>query len=378
MSPRAKTGCFVLFLMFYLTVDLAVTGTACLGQEPAPIDWNRARELRRKEVTGQPLTDDEKVYLERAKAALARRGQQPGPDAGIRGDGVGEQVWVPPIRISLEESPIERIEAKAQDERTAHGFYRKPPGEGPFPAIVFLHGGLRKMPDENLRRQLVSNPTYTRLLASGYAIVASTFRTYEQDVQSRGPIWDSLAIVEEVRSLPAVDGRSVVVFGGSGGGNIALELAGLTELPAIVCGEPATILYTGMLTTGEYGPRLEMMANPRKYWTEDLKERTRAKLKTIRCPVLILHGDIHDLRKMNGEIFVPEMRAAGIEVEYKVFPGNTHGFYFGSDATKETVDRVVAEVGRFLEPRLACKPVPWKAEPSSNERDASEAGKPSP
>lgn len=81
--------------------------------------------------------------------------------------------------------------------------------------------------------------------------------------------------------------------GGSGGGSIALELGGDPEVCAIVAGEPATVLYTGMLTQGDYSPRLEMMADPEKYATTELQKKTKEKLRYIRAPARILHGDRH-------------------------------------------------------------------------------------
>ncbi len=347
-------------LMLPLLLPLLLLGTAtlfslgvCSGQER--IDWSRARTLRQKEARGERLTPDEQSYLNQAKRALAERG---GKDAGIRGDGAGEMVFIAPIQIGDEAAPSGRIQAKTKDGMTAVATYRKPAGEGPYPAVVFIHGGLTELPEQNLTRQLRFNPVYTRMLAAGYVIVVGTFRTYDQDVQSQGPILDSLAVVEAVKELPFVDSQSVVVFGGSGGGSIALELAGLTDLAAAVCGEPATILYTGMLTTGEYGPRLKIMANPHEYFTPEIKERTRKKLKTIRCPVLILHGDIHDLKTMNGEIMLPEMKAAGVNLTYKVYPGNPHGFYTGNHASKETVVKVVNDVRTFIKPLLNVHPSP--------------------
>ena len=333
----------------------AMTGDV-FGQER--IDWDRARSLRQKEVRGEQLSPEDQTYLEKAKEVLKdRKRNLPGPEAGIRGDGAGEMSFIAPVKISEEQAPFGTLRPKTTDGKAAFAVYRRPAGHQSCPAIVFVHGGLRQQSEEQLDRQLRRNPVYTRLLASGYVTVAATFRTYEDDVQSRGPILDTLAVVEAVRKLPFVDPESVVVFGGSGGGSVTLELAGFTDLSAAVCGEPATILYTGMLTTGDYRPRLEIMAKPHDYYTAETKARTLEKLKTIRCPVLMLHGDIHPLKVMNGEIMLPAMKTAGVDVDYQIYPGNEHGFYFGNNASLETVTKVIANVRGFVEPRLKVKPV---------------------
>ena len=44
--------------------------------------------------------------------------------------------------IPLELCGVEEIRVKARDGAEAIAALRKPPGDGPFPAVVFLHGGL--------------------------------------------------------------------------------------------------------------------------------------------------------------------------------------------------------------------------------------------
>jgi acetyl esterase/lipase len=232
---------------------------------------------------------------------------------------------------------------------------RKPAGEGSYPAIVFIHGGLKQFPDDSLRQHLTDNPVITRFLSKGYAVVMATFRTYEQDVQSGGPTEDVRAILRQTAKLPQVDPQRIALYGGSGGGSIALELGGDPEVCAIAAGEPATVLYTGMLTTDDYGPRLEMMADPEKYFTPELRAKTREKLKSIRAPVMILHGDRHDLHKLNKQLFLPLMLEASVRVEYREYPGYGHGFYFGGGddrwgkgADEAVVEEVVRDVHQFF------------------------------
>jgi enterochelin esterase-like enzyme len=286
--------------------------------------------------------------------------------AGMEGDGAGPLTSrVKPVEIAETESPIRTLENKASDGRAIRAFWRKPNGDGPFPAVVFIHGGLTQFPEEVLRRQLLVNPVITRLLAGGYAVAQATFRTYEQDVQSRGPIEDVRAAVQALAKVPGVDPGRIALFGGSGGGSIALELGSDPAVRAIVAGEPATVLYTGMLTTGDYGPRLEIMAAPEKYLTAALRERTLEKLKTLRAPVLILHSDRHDLHKLNAPLFVPLMKQAGVNVEYREYAGYGHGFYFGGGddrwgkgADEAAVASVVRDVRAFLEESMPATPPP--------------------
>jgi len=147
------------------------------------------------------------------------------------------------------------------------------------------------------------------------------------------------------------------VLGGSGGGSLALELAGETDLCAVVAGEPATVLFTGLMVRGDRGPAFqEMMRNPKPHYTPELQKFTRAKIAAIHCPVLIVHGDIHPLKTLNREIIVPELQAAGKKVEYIEYAGMPHGFWWGAyDGV--VGQKVFDDSMRFLKPTLKTQPV---------------------
>lgn len=236
---------------------------------------------------------------------------------------------------------------------------RQPPGAGPFPAILLLHGGLSPYATEKLKDESLTRPNYTRFLAAGFVIVVPTFRSREKNPQSRDALDDCLAVVEYVKKMPAVDPKSVAVLGGSGGGSLALELAGETDLCAIVAGEPASVLFTGMMTSGmsDRGPAFqEVMRNPKKYYTPELQKLTRAKIGQIHCPVLIVHGDVHPLKFINQEIVVPELKAANKPVEYIGYAGQPHAFWWGAmDAA--VGEKVFNDAMRFLKPNLGTQPV---------------------
>src|SRR4051812_5946250 len=55
-------------------------------------------------------------------------------------------------------SPLEPISPVARDGHRGQGFLRKPPGDGPFPALVWIHGGLTTRPLESLKEYALSTP----------------------------------------------------------------------------------------------------------------------------------------------------------------------------------------------------------------------------
>lgn len=146
--------------------------------------------------------------------------------------------------VSADVSPIEEL--RVNDN--AYAVIRKPPGDGPFPVVVLLHGGLRHASWARLTRNAMEQPTSARFLAWGYMTVNATRRSTKHDPEDRGVIDDTLAVLEAVKHRSDVDPESIVLDGGSGGGTLALEVARKTELAAVVAGEPATIIFMSMFT----------------------------------------------------------------------------------------------------------------------------------
>ncbi len=265
--------------------------------------------------------------------------------------------------ISSQSCPVEVIEASARDKQTVTAVVRKPPGKGPFPAIVFLHGGLNQRNVSRVKRETPNQPTNSRFLAAGYVTAEAVFRGRSDDPQSTGPLLDCLAIIEHVKKMREVDSGSVVVLGHSGGGSLALELAGETELCAVAAGEPASIIFTGMYnkSTRRRDQRDKMMDDPKSFYTPELQKLTREKIARIACPVLIVHGDQHPINKINHEIIIPEMKAAGKKLEVIPYPGQPHAFVFGQDGSPEAIRKCFEDCDRFFKQHLPTKPTPLDA-----------------
>ncbi|HEY2413330.1 MAG TPA: prolyl oligopeptidase family serine peptidase [Pirellulaceae bacterium] len=236
---------------------------------------------------------------------------------------------------------------------------RQPPGMGRFPAVIALHGGLSPYRVEQLKDETLTRPNYTRFLAAGFVLVVPTFRSREENPQTRDALDDCLAVVDYVKKMPNVDPNSVAIFGGSGGGSLALELAGETDLCAVVAGEPATVLFTGLMVQGMADRNQafqQRMKEPKKHLTPELLQFTRAKIAKIHCPVLILHGDVHPLKIINREVIVPELKTANKSVEYIEYAGQPHAFWWGAmDAA--VGQKVFDDSMRFLTPNLKTQPI---------------------
>ena len=191
--------------------------------------------------------------------------------------------------LSDQDVPIASPALAARDGQPVMVLMRKPPGSGPFPALVYLHGGLTPWSASQLKDELMA-ATLSRFLAAGYAIVIPSLRRKREDPQSPLALWDAVAVVEHPKKVPGVDPASVVVWGDSGGGSLAFELAGEIELCAIGVQEPASVLFTGMYGK-EHGTdnakAMALMAKPRSAYTPEIEKMTREKIQRIHAPIFL-------------------------------------------------------------------------------------------
>jgi dienelactone hydrolase/tetratricopeptide (TPR) repeat protein len=253
--------------------------------------------------------------------------------------------WIPvrgqsetkPLVVPDSIAPVEVINPATSDKRTATAVVRRPPGKGPFPAMIYLHGGFRKQTVETLKKWSTEMPTATRFLAAGYVTVMATYQGLEEDPQAPRNLVDILTIVEQVKKMPEVDSRSVVVWGVSGGGSLALELAGETELCAIAIEEPATGMISGIFTKeawaklGEKPPFMgnslrPILGEPERFITDAARKQTHDKVMKVSCPVFYAHSDQVIFNKLNDLVLVPELKKMKPKLEMKQYPKLYHTF----------------------------------------------------
>jgi carboxymethylenebutenolidase len=193
--------------------------------------------------------------------------------------------------------------AFAGAEREIKGVLFRPQGEGPFPAIVEIHGinGISEW-DYQVARKLV---------AEGYVTLAvdmfgRTPRDYGDGLRLRDRFRpklqeDLLAASNYLRSVKGVAPDRVGALGWCMGGGYALLLA--VADPRLA----ASVIYYGPVTPPP-GPRPEDLAR-------------------IHAPMIGFFGQEDTSIPMNSvKLFANNVRAAGKEFELHVYPDAGHGF----------------------------------------------------
>jgi acetyl esterase/lipase len=165
----------------------------------------------------------------RSDAALLLAGVCVLPARPTAADGQEKKQGATRPAISQEVAPLEAIVPVAKDGHKGEAYVRKPPGKGPFPAVVLIHGDIVRWPTTQLKEYALGAWS-SRYLAAGYVVAVTTYRSRDVDPQTRESPDDVLATVEYVRKLSYVDPKSIVVNGTSGGGDLALTVATETDV----------------------------------------------------------------------------------------------------------------------------------------------------
>jgi acetyl esterase/lipase len=279
-----------------------------------------------------------------------------------RGDNLALKSHIPGIDISQAKAPLKTIILKSRDGVDLSFAYRRPVEDGSLPAILFFHGGGGQSNLQGLQNNLRTGAVQTRFLQKGYVTVQSTRRPFWKTKNANQPtgfydaVADAALVVEKVKSLPGVDPNRVILYGGSGGGILAIVTASKAKVAGVIAGEPATVVPIDPKTGQSASPAnyRELMENPQQKYTPERQKEMRAWMKAIDCPVLVLQGKPVGLYKTNFEILIPEMKKLGRDISSSIYPGVTHGFYWGAvktGATLETVDKIVEDVDAFIRRR---------------------------
>ncbi|MFO0878437.1 MAG: alpha/beta fold hydrolase [Gemmataceae bacterium] len=182
------------------------------------------------------------------------------------------------------------------------GYYSKPQGTGPFPAVLLVHGGGGKAFREwaehwsargycALAMDLAGHGPKGRLSDGGPDQSDDTkFRDFTDD--ARRDMWTYHAVTAVIRghnllaALPEVDRTRIAVTGISWGGYLTCIIAGLDDrlkaaVPVYGCG------YLG--ENSVWKPRLDALPRERRErWLQTFDPSLY--LPGVRCPILFLNG----------------------------------------------------------------------------------------
>jgi dipeptidyl aminopeptidase/acylaminoacyl peptidase len=226
------------------------------------------------------------------------------------------------------------------DKWTVPAFAYRPAGQGPFPAVIDVHGG----PTSQSRRRF--DPLRQYLVSKGFVVLVPNVRGSTGYGKSYtkldnldlggGPLQDVVHCKKWLVREAGVDPDRVVVLGGSYGGYMALAAAtftpgefagsvdyfGVSDLKSLVESFPP---YWAAFSTFIY----RKFGDP-KNPAHAAYQHDRSPLffaDRIVRPLLVVQGaNDARVRKDQSDRIVAELRKRGVPVHYAVLPDEGHGF----------------------------------------------------
>ncbi|MBW2735115.1 MAG: S9 family peptidase [Deltaproteobacteria bacterium] len=234
--------------------------------------------------------------------------------------------------------PPKLIKYPTFDKRQLPAFYYKPPGEGPHPVMVYIHGG----PEGQFRPYFRALIHYL-LMEMGVAVIAPNVRGSDgygksylllDNVYKReDSVKDIGALLDWVGKQKELDAKKVVVYGGSYGGYMVLsslmhydqrllagvDWVGISNFTSFLQNTKA---YRRDLRRAEYGDERDPKV---KAFFERIAPLNH--IDKINSPLFVIQG-ANDPRvpRSEAEQIVSAMRKGGRKVWYLLGLNEGHGF----------------------------------------------------
>jgi dienelactone hydrolase len=212
-----------------------------------------------------------------------------------------------PVRLGQLQQRLARERGEApKTADTIEGYLAKPEGDGPFAAIVYLHGcdGLSKDAPKFIA-QFMTGLGYVSLAVDSFAtrgIKEACTRPLPALTLAREG--DALGALSHLSKLPFVDPQRIAVLGGSQGGMVALQLASTKQVE--IFDFPRDLKFRAAVA---YYPLCGVAS------------------EELNVPTLILIGELDDWTPAKDcELWMKRRADRGAPVKLVVYPGAYHAF----------------------------------------------------
>ena len=223
---------------------------------------------------------------------------------------------------------MRELTATAPDGHPVHGWVTTPPGPGPHPVLLTIHGG----PFTQYGWTLFDETQV--YVSAGYAVIQCNPRGSSGYGSAHGRAiqgaWggldanDVLAFLDAALREPGLDAGRVGIMGGSYGGYLTTLLIGRTTRFAAAISERAfndPVSFVGSSDIGWFFPDLHLGTDSDRV----IAQSALASAGAITTPTLVIHSE-EDWRcpvEQGARLYV-ELKRRGVPSELLLFPGEGH------------------------------------------------------
>lgn len=248
----------------------------------------------------------------------------------------GERRWLAELsRISdVEQSAFveERFGVESTDGVSIDTRLIKPRGEGPFPTVLWIHGG----PISHFGDQWHWRWNPLVLLRAGYAIAlpnarGSTGYGYDFIDGIWGNVWgeqcyaDLMAVTDVLEQRDDVDAKRIAAMGGSFGGYMVNWIGGMSDRYAALVSHAGLFDLRAFYGATDAAPYFGLH-NASTPWSGEIDRCSpHVNVSKWKTPTLIIHGE-KDYRVPVGEALAlfEALQAHGVDSELLVYPDENH------------------------------------------------------
>ncbi|PIC82993.1 alpha/beta hydrolase [Sporosarcina sp. P1] len=271
---------------------------------------------------------------------------------------------IPRPAVELEAlSKIEDIKIEVDQAQEITLRIYTPEGTGPFPVIVYYHGGGWVIGD------LSFSDASCRMLANGTnSIVISAEYRLSPEFKFPAPAEDAYKALEWVYEHAASlngDASHISVCGDSAGGNLATVVSMMardrgTSVPeAQILLYPVTDLSHDTVTYTEFAEGFGLDADLMKWfgshYIRSEKDRQLPYISPLRAedlgglpPAIIVTAEFDVLRE-EGEQYAARLKEAGNVAEYRCESGMIHAYFTNAGVFLERIGQTISAIHDFLQ-----------------------------
>jgi dienelactone hydrolase len=277
----------------------------------------------------------------------------PANAAAVQGD-ARHPLMVEPVRGS--DIPVQLMYIEMVDGVYVPIGLRTPPGDGPFPLVLFAYGngggGMAVV------REFTQNLSFTQeqFLQAGYAVAWLRYRAevdYAYDkigkliedkrqgrqLLNRGPLEyeDVIAIAQYVKTLPMIAAERIGYMGMSHGGEMAFKIASEYHgFRAMIASEPAAHEFLRLRPdeTAHVNPETGLLNVEKMLMREASKVRPRitedvaiARIRPIATPIFVQGRDSDELQGI-FRVCYDLLAELGKDAKWASYEHDAHGFVF--------------------------------------------------